>query len=95
MLLEYASRVARHTLSPLNANSWVIEPPIPQDHHMRMSSLFIQDSILAQQRKKLEVDVGEGDKGHIGLDFMMDIDHYGEKKEAKEASEELLDLDVF
>ncbi|KAI8913572.1 mediator complex, subunit Med4, partial [Gorgonomyces haynaldii] len=45
MLLSYASRVAKHTLSPLNQNSWIIEPPIPQDNHMRMSLLFQQDKL--------------------------------------------------
>ena len=45
-LLSYSQRVSKHSMSPLNANSWVIEPPIPQDIHMRMSLLFQQEQLL-------------------------------------------------
>ena len=48
-LLSYAQRVSKHTMSPINPNTWVIEPPIPQDSHMRMSLLFRQDQLLTEK----------------------------------------------
>ncbi|KAI8927094.1 vitamin-D-receptor interacting mediator subunit 4-domain-containing protein [Entophlyctis helioformis] len=60
-LLSYAQRVSKHTMSPVNANTWVVEPPIPQDNHMRMSLLFRQGTVLATAAGGLQRAPGAAD----------------------------------
>jgi hypothetical protein len=43
-LLQYAQRVATHTLAPL-------EPPIPQENHIRASLLFQQNKGVDTQTR--------------------------------------------
>ncbi|KAJ3254415.1 hypothetical protein HK103_007209 [Boothiomyces macroporosus] len=77
-LLDYAQRVAKHTLLPF-------EPPIPQEHHMRMSLLF-------QEKEEVEIieEAVQDEQAH------MEIDMTGTKPPTPEAAdEELLDLDLF
>jgi hypothetical protein len=45
-LLNYAKKISKHTQMPKNTQAWVVEPPIPQDSHMRSSILFRQRAIL-------------------------------------------------
>ena len=92
MLLSYAQRVAKHTLSPLNANAWVIEPPIPQDNHMRMSLLFQQDVLFATEAVQgfhihVETSVVEPTSQLYQLDL--------QETTQQPASKDLLDLDLF
>ncbi|KAI8896554.1 hypothetical protein BC833DRAFT_597072 [Globomyces pollinis-pini] len=78
-LLNYAQRVAKHTLDPL-------EPPIPQDVHMRMSQLFQEDKVsqLAQTT--------ETQQDHVA----MEIEMFNEPQvQVEKTEEDDLDLDLF
>ncbi len=79
-LLCYAQRVSKHTLQ-------LLEPPIPQEHIMRMSLLFksqfdtLTSSIVNQEQVDTVVDV-------------IDLNHVNEIVEST-MDRQLLDLDLF
>jgi hypothetical protein len=85
-LLLYAQRVSKHTLSPINAKCWAIEPPIPQDNHMRMSLLFQQDELFET--------VKEDNVEHKLDDHHMEID-LSDTKSSVKAEDISLDMDFL
>ncbi|KAL5037544.1 hypothetical protein BDEG_25589 [Batrachochytrium dendrobatidis JEL423] len=89
-LLSYAQRVSKHTMSPINPNTWVIEPPIPQDSHMRMSLLFRQDQLLTE--KTVQDDASNAGDHTMDLDLLSHDLPESSDHDAMHA-ETLLDLD--
>lgn len=93
-LLSYGQRVAKHTISPVDANSWIVEPPIPQDSNMRLSILFKQDALFNQ--------LNEGNFIYFILVLQeadekvedMDVDLITHSRQAIKADDALLDLDL-
>ncbi|KAH6572224.1 hypothetical protein BASA50_002959 [Batrachochytrium salamandrivorans] len=89
-LLAYAQRVSKHTMSPVNPNTWVVEPPIPQDNHMRMSLLFRQDQLFNKKEVKSEVGLVSDTTMELDLLAHEPLIHIGHDEAHAEA---LLDLD--
>lgn len=87
VLLAYARRVAKYTLSPLDPNSWVIEPPIPQESHIRRSLLYQQDL------KKAVTESANSESAGIKPEHI-ELVAVSESKPVKRSTD-LLDLDFF
>ncbi|KAL2918668.1 hypothetical protein HK105_201502 [Polyrhizophydium stewartii] len=89
-LLAYAHRVSKYTMSPVNAETWVIEPPIPQDNQMRMSLLFRQDQLFGP--KLQQESAPEVPETAMELDLLVHEPEQQTRQDGVQA-EALLDLD--
>ncbi|RKO87825.1 vitamin-D-receptor interacting mediator subunit 4-domain-containing protein [Blyttiomyces helicus] len=90
-LIAYAHRISKHTAAPFVEGSRPMEPPIPQENHMRMSLLFKPDPLKAIVKEEAAVEHQEVD---MNIDLLAHTLRPQVHDHAPEEEEELLDLDL-